>query len=71
MTPVELRELTDQIIELIDFIYPNVSSWGDPVLLVNKKDGSMRTYIYYRQLNMVTGLNKYPLPRIDDFFEQM
>lgn len=71
MAPVELRDLTYQIIEILDIIHSNVFPWGAQVLLVNKKDGSMRTYIDYLQLNMVTGLNKYPLPLIDDLFEQL
>ncbi|XP_050903309.1 uncharacterized protein LOC127115993, partial [Lathyrus oleraceus] len=50
---------------------PSVSPWGAPVLLVKKKDGSMRLCIDYRQLNKVTIKNKYPLPRIDDLMDQL
>ena len=53
------------------FIHPSVSSWGAPVLFVKKKDGTMRFYIDYRQLNKVTIKYKYPLPRIDDLFDQL
>ena len=53
------------------FIRPSVSSWGAPVLFVKKKDGSMRMCIDYRQLNKVTIKNKYPIPRIDDLFDQL
>ena len=53
------------------FIRPSVSPWGAPVLFVKKKDGSMRMCIDYRQLNKVTIKNKYPLPRIDDLFDQL
>jgi len=53
------------------FIRPSVSPWGAPVLLVKKKDGSMRLCVDYRQLNKVTINNRYPLPRIDDFMDQL
>ena len=49
---------------------PSVSPWGAPVLFV-KKDGSLRLCIDYRRLNRVTVKNKYPLPRIDDLFDQL
>jgi len=39
------------------------------VLFVKKKYGSLRLCIDYRELNKVTGKNKYPLPRIDDPFD--
>jgi len=48
-----------------------VSPWGVPVLFVRKKDGSLRLCIDYRELNRVTVKNKYPLPRIDDLFDQL
>ena len=41
------------------------------MLLVKKKDGSMRICIDYRELNKVTIKNKYMLPRIDDLFDQL
>ncbi|GAU18217.1 hypothetical protein TSUD_26810 [Trifolium subterraneum] len=68
MSPLELRELKSQLEELLQkhFIRPSVSPWGAPVLLVKKKDGTMRLCIDYRQLNKVTIKNKYLLPRIDD-----
>ena len=53
------------------FIRPSVSPWGAPVLFVKKKDGTMRMCIDYRQLNKVIVKNKYPLPRIDDLFDQL
>jgi hypothetical protein len=73
MAPAELKELKEQLQELIDrgFIRPSVSPWGAPVLFVKKKDGSMRLCIDYRELNRVTIRNKYPLPRIDDLFDQL
>ena len=73
MAPAELRELKAQLQELLSkgFIRPSASPWGAPVLIVKKKDGSFRMFIDYRQLNKVTIKNKYPLPRIDDLFDQL
>ena len=53
------------------FIRLSSSPWGAPVLFVKKKDGTMRMCIDYRQLNKVTIKNRYPLPRIDDLFDQL
>ncbi|CAN1154462.1 Transposon Ty3-I Gag-Pol polyprotein [Linum perenne] len=73
MAPVELKELKEQLEELLDkgFIRPSVSPWGAPVLFVKKKDGSLRLCIDYRKLNKATVKNRYPLPRIDDLFDQL
>ena len=73
MAPIELKELKTQLQELLDkgFIRPSVSPWGAPVLFGKKKDGSMRLCIDYWELNKVTLKNKYPLPRIDDLFDQL
>ena len=73
MAPTELKELKVQLQELLDkkFIRPSTSPWGAPVLFVKKKDGSLRLCIDYRELNKVTVKNKYPLPRIDDLFDQL
>ncbi|GAU44151.1 hypothetical protein TSUD_399730, partial [Trifolium subterraneum] len=73
MSASELNELKKQLEELLEkkFIRPSVSPWGAPVLLVKKKEGSMRLCIDYRQLNKVTIKNKYPLPRIDDLMDQL
>ena len=69
----DLVELKKQIEELLEkgFIRPSSSPWGAPVLFVNKKDGSRRMCVDYRSLNEVTIKNKYPLPRIEDLFDQM
>ena len=53
------------------YIRPSVSPWGAPVLFVKKKDGTLRLCIDYRHLNKVTIKNKYPLPRINDLFDQV
>ncbi|GKV13905.1 hypothetical protein SLEP1_g24864 [Rubroshorea leprosula] len=73
MAPAELKELKVQLEELLEkgFIRPSVSPWGAPMLFVKKKDGSMRLCIDYRELNKVTMKNRYPLPRIDDLFDQL
>ncbi|KAL8090813.1 hypothetical protein AgCh_040034 [Apium graveolens] len=73
MAPVEMKELATQLQELLDkgVIHPSVSPWGAPVLFLKKKDGSMRLCIDYRELNKLTIKNKYPLPRIDDLFDQL
>nr|GFA15705.1 reverse transcriptase [Tanacetum cinerariifolium] len=73
VAPIELKELKDQLQELLErgFIRLSVSSWGAPVLFVKKKDGSMRLCIDYRELNKITIRNCYPLPRIDDLFDQL
>lgn len=73
MTTQELSELRLQLEELLakGSIRPSVSPWGAPVLFVKKKDGSLRLCIDYRQLNKVTIKNRYPLPRIDDLFDQI
>ena len=73
MAPAELRKLKAQLEELLSkgFIRPSISPWGAPVLFVKKKDGSLRLCIDYRQLNRVTIHNQYPLPRIDELFDQL
>ncbi|WVZ74548.1 LOW QUALITY PROTEIN: hypothetical protein U9M48_022716, partial [Paspalum notatum var. saurae] len=69
----QLAELKEQIQELLDkgYIRPSTSPWGAPVIFVPKKDGTQRMCIDYRALNDVTVKNKYPLPRIDDLFDQL
>ncbi|GKE47031.1 putative reverse transcriptase domain-containing protein [Tanacetum coccineum] len=66
LVPEQLQELSDK-----GFIRPNSSPWGAPVLFVKKKDGSFRMCIDYRELNKLTVKNRYPLPRIDDLFDQL
>ncbi|GJX93196.1 putative reverse transcriptase domain-containing protein [Tanacetum coccineum] len=68
-----MEELSEKLQELSDkgFIRPSSSPWGAPVLFVKKKDGSFRMCIDYRELNKLTVKNRYPLPRIDDLFDQL
>ena len=73
LAPAEMQELSSQLNELLQkgFIRPSFSPWGAPVLFVKKKDGSFRMCIDYRELNKLTVKNRYPLPRIDDLFDQL
>ncbi|GJR49599.1 putative reverse transcriptase domain-containing protein [Tanacetum coccineum] len=73
LAPSEMKELADQLQELLEkgFIRPSLSPWGAPVLFVKKKDGTFRMCIDYRELNKLTIKNHYPLPRIDDLFDQL
>ncbi|GJT90040.1 putative reverse transcriptase domain-containing protein [Tanacetum coccineum] len=73
LSPSEMKELSEQLKELSNkgFIRPSSSPWGAPVLFVKKKDGSFRMCIDYRELNKLTVKNRYPLPRIDDLFDQL
>ncbi|GJY21230.1 putative reverse transcriptase domain-containing protein [Tanacetum coccineum] len=73
LVPSELKEFSDQLKELSEkgFILPSSSPWGAPVLFVKKKDGSFRMCIYYCERNKLTVKNRYPLPRIDDLFDQL
>nr|GEV63681.1 putative reverse transcriptase domain-containing protein [Tanacetum cinerariifolium] len=72
LAPSEMKVLSDQLKELSEksFIRPSSSPWGAPVLFVKKKNGSFRMCIDYRELNKLTVKNRYPLPRIDDLFDQ-
>nr|GEV77954.1 putative reverse transcriptase domain-containing protein [Tanacetum cinerariifolium] len=73
LAPSEMKELAEQLKELSDkgFIRPSFSPWGVLVLFVKKKDGSFCMCIDYRELNKLTVKNRYPLPRIDDLFDQL
>ena len=73
LDPVEARELKARLEELLSkgFIRLSISPWGALVILVKKKDGILRLCIDYRQLNRVTIHNQYPLPRIDELFDQL
>ncbi|GJX61765.1 putative reverse transcriptase domain-containing protein [Tanacetum coccineum] len=73
LVPSEMKELAEQLQELLEkgFIRPSSSPWGAPVLFVKKKDGYFRMCIDYRELNKLTVKNHYPLPRIDDLFDQL
>ena len=69
----QLKELKVQLKDLLNkgFMRTSISPRGAPVFFVKKKDGSLRMCIDYCQLNKVTINNKYPLPQIDDLFDQL
>ena len=69
----EAQEVERQLAEYVrkGFIRPSSSPWASPILLVKKKDGSMRMCVDYRSLNQLTIKNKYPMPRIDELFDQL
>ena len=73
IAPVELQELKIQLQELLDkgFIRPSTSPWGTSIFFSKKKDKTLRLCIDYRKLNKVMIKNQYPLPRIDDLFDQL
>jgi hypothetical protein len=73
MSSTQLIEFKKQIKELLEmgFICPSSSPWAAPVIFVEKKDGTQRMCVDYQLLNEVTIKNKYPLPRIEDLFDQM
>jgi hypothetical protein len=73
MATLQLAELKEHIKELLEkgYIHPSSSLWGALVIFILKKDGTQRLCVDYRALNKVTIKNKYPLPRIDDLFNQL
>jgi hypothetical protein len=73
MNPQELEELKKQIADMLSkgLIHPSASPWGLSVLFVDKQDGTIRLCVDYRRLNEVTIKNKYPLPKIEDLFDQL
>ncbi|GKB68029.1 putative reverse transcriptase domain-containing protein [Tanacetum coccineum] len=73
LAPSEMQELSGQLQELADrgFIRPSTSPWEAPILFVKKKVGSFKMCIDYRELNKLTVKNRYPLPKIDDLFDQL
>jgi hypothetical protein len=73
MATSQLVELKEHIKELLEkcSIRPSSSPWGTPVIFISKKNGTQRLCMDYRALNEVTIKNKYPVPRIDDLFDQL
>src|SRR3954469_13071335 len=73
MNAEELVELKKQLNDMLQkgLIRPSASPWGSPVLFVDKRDDTIRMCVDYRKLNEVTIKNKYPLPKIEDLFDQL
>lgn len=73
MSDEELVELRRQLKELVDadYIRPSTSPYAAPVLFVKKKSGELRMCVDYRALNSITVKNRYPLPRVDEIFDQL
>jgi hypothetical protein len=73
MATQQLAELKEHIKELVEkgYIHPSLSLWGATVIFVLKKDGTQRLCVDYRAPNDIIIKNKYPLPRIDDLFDQL
>ena len=73
LSPVDVQLLKEKIESLLKegWITPSCSPYGAPVLFVKKKDGTMRMYIDYWALNKLSVKNVFPLPRIDDIFDQL
>jgi hypothetical protein len=73
MNPQELEELKRQLVDMLSkgLIRPSASPCGSLVLFVDKRDGTIRLCVDYRKLNEVTIKNKYPLPKIEDLFDQL
>ena len=73
MNPEDLVELKKQLDDMLSkgLIRPSASPWGSPVIFVDKRDGTSRLCVDYRRLNEVTTKNKYPLPKIEDLFDQL
>jgi hypothetical protein len=71
--PQELEELKRQLANMLSkgLIRPSVSPWGSPILFVDKRDGTIRLCVDYHKLNEVTIKSKYPLPKIEDLFDQL
>ena len=52
-----------------DLTETNTSAWASPIILIPKKDGSLRLYVNYRKLNAVTSPDPFPMPRIDELID--
>jgi hypothetical protein len=73
MSPKETEIIRTEIVKMLDkgVIRPANSPWSSPVVLVAKKDGSIRFCVNYKKLNSLTRKDAYPLPCPEDLLEQI
>ena len=71
--PAVCREEMAQVQQMLssNVIRPSNSPWASPVMMVRKKDGSLRFCVDFRQLNAATVKDAHPLPRIDDLLDAL
>ncbi|CAF4416611.1 unnamed protein product, partial [Rotaria magnacalcarata] len=72
-SPKDHQIITDETDKFLQqtIIEPSTSPWCSPVVLVRKKDGSTRFCVDYRKLNDISVKDSFPLPRIEDIFDQL
>uniref|UniRef100_A0A1X7U5U6 Reverse transcriptase domain-containing protein n=1 Tax=Amphimedon queenslandica TaxID=400682 RepID=A0A1X7U5U6_AMPQE len=63
------KEIQDMLTEVV--IEPSKSDWASPMVIVRKKDNTLRLCVNYRKLNAEMEINAYPMPRIDDILDQI
>jgi hypothetical protein len=73
LSPAEKQEMQNQMTDFLQqgLIRPSSSPFGNPILFVKTKDGTMWMVIDYRSLNKITVKNCYPLPLIDDLLDRL
>ncbi|EYB93770.1 hypothetical protein Y032_0179g741 [Ancylostoma ceylanicum] len=69
-TRIELRKILEDLVKR-DIIEPSQSNWSSPIVLVRKKDGTLRLCVDYRKLNKVSHIDGYPLPTIDTILQNL
>ncbi|UYV73003.1 hypothetical protein LAZ67_10001459 [Cordylochernes scorpioides] len=73
VSPAERRVIQSEVEKMMEIkiIRPSSSPWASSIILVRKKDGSLRFCVDYRRLNKITKKDVYPLPRIDDALDTL
>ena len=73
IAPTQREETTKMLQDMLNkqIIQPSTSPWASPIVLVRKKDGTLRFCVDYRKLNALTRKDAYPLPRIDDALDTL